>query len=290
MSLTNFDLAEAMKAVERRAADQTRSMTPLPVHPVLTITSPEHIEQELSTENSLIGGPVGTFAYNPPPVDIPLFGDSPLSNHPFDLKVLKDETDEDGNRNITYTVLRPTFNLFWVSSGGEPLDQWETAEVPDEGFKNPYDLRLVLCYTIEESTDSEGNKVNEYKYDHAEIVADGRMPSGDYDHRREFELYKFDYDTHEVSCDNRHAFISLNRDPMTSGGGGGGDGEITVDSDAIVAISMDYCTDTGDNQYSIRLKRGRLKNDNGVLKVVEEDPDLTQYINTTTFSFFEDVN
>lgn len=280
MGITRIELSEAMGASERRAASHALSLVPaLPTG--LTVSSPEYVEAEMAMEASILGGPQGTFAYLPPEEVVPDSVEEKVP-HPFDLKVLEDTTDENGERKIKYAVLNPEFNLFFTYDDGSPRDWLETAQVfPSEGIVNPIDIRLVLYYTKDEikNADGEVEKVK-YLFDRAE-VHEGNSITATGEHRREFTLYKFDPTTHKVTCDYRHAFININKEPMSSGGGGGG--EITVDPDAIVGISMDYVTDTGEHQYSIRLTRGRLKIDDGVLKVVQDDK-LTQYIKTTPLS------
>ena len=66
-----------------------------------------------------------------------------------------------------------------------------------------------------------------------------------------------------------------------------GDG-ITVDSNSIVAISLDYVCGESDpdfamNPYALRLKRGNLAIKNGVLTVVENSNE-TQFISTVPYS------
>ena len=63
---------------------------------------------------------------------------------------------------------------------------------------------------------------------------------------------------------------------------------ISVDSNAIVGISLDYVMSAGDKDYekhpyAIRLRRGVLVLENGVL-TVKEDEKLTQFIDTIKYS------
>lgn len=71
------------------------------------------------------------------------------------------------------------------------------------------------------------------------------------------------------------------------GGGESGGGGTSVDSEALVGMSLDYVKnesdeDFADHPYAIRLKRGRLQLVNGVLTIVE-DKTKTQFVDTTPF-------
>lgn len=66
-----------------------------------------------------------------------------------------------------------------------------------------------------------------------------------------------------------------------------GGGNIDVDYDAVIGISMDYVSSSDDEDYAehpyaIRLRRGRLVINNGKL-TVEEDANLKQFIDTTPY-------